>query len=175
MIWLVLFPFFLLISGPDAVSAVSAVVLYAVICLLVSRFFRKYPELPMSGFRMDHPLLAAGIGLAAGICFYFRWQGAPVLRDISIHPNFSAKRICGTAAAILVTLSLYGIDLLVKTAFQAFQWKKTVPDGVKEKLYIGLTSVSVITLVSNCSPFMLSMTGSILTPCFQLGKPFCME
>ncbi len=153
MIWFVLFPFFLLISGPDVVSAVSAALLYIAGGLLITHFSRNHSDSGQQGFRLEHPLPAVGIGLTAGICYYLRWQDAAVFRDIAIDPNFPAKRICGAAAAVLVTLSIYGIDLLLRTAFQVFRWKKTVPENVTEKLYIGLTSVSVITLVSNCSPF----------------------
>ena len=153
MIWLVLLPFYFLLSGPDVVSAGAAVVLYAVSCLLISRHYRDHSDFTQTGFRLDHPLSAVCIGLAAGICFYLRWQDASVFRDLASHPNYPAKRVCGAAAAVLVTFSLYGIDRLVEAAFQAARWKKNVSEGVTEKLFIGLTSVSVITLVSNCSPF----------------------
>lgn len=153
MIWCLLLPFFLLISGPDTLSAAAAVILYLICSLSVFLFFRKHPDLSPSGFRLKYPLSALIVGLAAGVCFYLRWQEAPIFRKFASFPDRSAKRICGAAAAVFVTLAVYGIDRMLTAVFHAFGMRKELSKDITEKLYIGLTSVSIITLVSKCSPF----------------------
>ena len=85
--------------------------------------------------------------------FYLRWRNSQFFAGFESLPQMPAKRICGTAAAILSLPALFGADRLI-TALTS-RWKTEsprFPKPIREISFIGVSSVFVITLISVCSP-----------------------
>ncbi len=142
-----LLPHFLLLSGPDKLSALAGFVIYSLLGILLQRLYKAKFE------GIVHPLLCSGISLALGCLFYIRWQNAQLFAAMESLPGMPAKRICGLAAALLSLLSLPGTDMLISAAEKLLLKKESRSGAVNETVFIGMSSAVLITLVSKCSPF----------------------
>ena len=149
MIFIYLLPLFLLLSGPDPVSVGAVCVLYIAASLFAAHRYKK--EQGPAGIR--HPLLSAGAVLAAGTCFYLRWDRAALFASLESLPLMPAKRVCGITAVLLSLLSLYGADRLLSLIPEGLYRKVSLTEGQSEKVFIGMVSATVMTLASKCSPF----------------------
>ena len=151
MVFLFLLPHLLLLSAPDLISAVVAVAAYAAAGLTVTRFEKTHSPKPL--FRFQYPLITSAITLALGALFYFRWRHFSLFLSWESLPTMPAKRICGTAAAVLCVLALIGTDWLISVIAERITGVNDSSDARHETAFIGLTAAVMMTLASKCSPF----------------------
>ena len=151
MIFLCLLPHLLLLSGPDWISAAVSLAVYAAAGWTVIRHEKNHAPKPL--FQFQYPLISSAVTLAFGVLFYLRWQQAPLFRSWETLPTMPARRICGAAGAGLCLLALIGTDWLVSVIAERITGENNSSDARQEPLFIGLTSVVMMTLASECSPF----------------------
>ena len=151
MIFLLLLPHLLLLSGPDAVSVAAALAVCLAAGFAWIWYEKKHGSKPFYIFH--YPLITAFVTLALGALFYLRWNHSPLFLGLESLPEMPAKLICGAAAAGLCTLALFGTDQLVSMAAFFITNDSEGSDSRHETAFIGLTAAVMMTLASKCSPF----------------------
>lgn len=151
MIFILLLPIMLLISGPDWISASVAVCIYLGISAAVLLYHKNHSPKPVFQFR--YPLITVSCTLLLGVLFYFRWRDSALFLSWESLPLMSAKRICGAVGAGLCVLSLFGMDCIVSILAELISGEHDGSDSQHETIYVGLTAFVMMTLASKCSPF----------------------
>ncbi len=151
MVFLLLIPHLILLSGPDIISAAAALFVYLCAGLCTARFGTK--KTTESFFRINNPLSSSALSLLLASLFYLRNRSLPVFAAAESIPQMPAGRICGILAACLAVLSLFGSDAAVSALKQHIPLKPRFPESAGETAYLLLTSAGIMTLVSKCSPF----------------------
>ena len=151
MIFLLLLPHLLLISGPGRISAAAALAVYLVTGIAVMRRQKGHEPRPLLPFR--YPIITAFVTLALGALFYLRWQNADIFLSWESLPGMPAKRICGILAAFLCIPALFGTDHLITILGTWINGDSEGSDSKFETVYVGLTAAVMMTLASKCSPF----------------------
>ncbi|MBR6090286.1 MAG: glycosyltransferase family 39 protein [Anaerolineaceae bacterium] len=151
MIFLLLLPHLLLISGPDAVSACAALAVYLAAGFAVTYFGKDKLQGPLYRFRF--PVISSFCSLGLGVLFYLRWRYSVPFISWESLPLMGSKRICGISAAVLCILALFGTDRIVSLLAVLFTGESDHSDSRYEPVFIGLTASVMMTLASKCSPF----------------------
>lgn len=151
MIFLLLIPHLLLISGPDPISGTIALILYLAAGISITHYQKKHS--PRQYFRFQYPTISALCAILLGALFYFRWNQAALFTSFELLPQMPAKRICGAAAAGLAVLSLFGMDWIITIIASLILGDDEGSDIKYESAFIGLTAGIMMTLASKCSPF----------------------
>ena len=150
MIFLCLLPVLFLISGPDSISAAVALIIYLTAGICITRYEKSHSRKNIIQFQ--YPIISAFCVLLLGFVFYLRWQGASLFKSFESLPIWPARRICGAVGAGLCVLSLFGMDWIVTVLAERFTGENEGTDSRHESVFIGLTSVIMMTLGSKCSP-----------------------
>ncbi|MBQ4512882.1 MAG: hypothetical protein II969_07810 [Anaerolineaceae bacterium] len=151
MIFLLLVPHLILLSGPDLISAAAAVLIYLAGGLFVSHYEKTHS--PKAVFQFHYPVITTSITLGLGALFYLRWQHFAFFSSWESLPQMPAKRICGIFCAGLVILALFGSDRLVSIIASMINGDEDGSDSKHETVFIGICSAVMMTLASKCSPF----------------------
>ena len=151
MIFLFLLPHLLLLSGPDWISAAAAAAVYLGACAAVVYHQKTHSQ--KSCFQFRYPIITVTCSLLMAVLFYFRWRHSALFLSWESLPLMSAKRICGAVGVGLSILSLFGTDWIVSILAELVSGDSDGSDSQQETVYVGLTSLVMMTLATKCSPF----------------------